>query len=85
MAQPAKQVVVQTEPAATVKGALGVVPLGHDIGVNSEPPHIFPARGPPSWGDCSDAVTDEEVHIEPDWNLAAQPAPDYEVDQRISW
>jgi hypothetical protein len=25
------------------------------------------------------------VHIEPDWDLAAQPAPDFEVDQRISW
>ena len=23
--------------------------------------------------------------IEPDWDLAPQPAPDYEVDQRISW
>jgi hypothetical protein len=25
------------------------------------------------------------AQIEPDWDLAAQPAPDYEVDQRISW
>ena len=54
------------------------------IGVDSEPPHISPARGPPLWDDC-DAQTDEGVHIEPDWDLAAQPAPDYEVDQRISW
>ena len=23
--------------------------------------------------------------IEPDWHLAAQPAPDYEVDQRVNW
>ena len=22
---------------------------------------------------------------EPDWDMAAQPAPDYEVDQRINW
>jgi hypothetical protein len=29
---------------------------------------------------------DDGVHIEPaDWDLAAQPAPDFEVDQRISW
>ena len=55
------------------------------IGVDSEPPHISPARGPPLWDDCSDAQTDEGVHIEPDWDLAAQPAPDYEVDQRVSW
>ena len=55
------------------------------IGVDSEPPHIFPAGAPPLWDDCSDAQTDEGVHIEPDWNLAAQPAPDYEVDQRVNW
>ena len=59
------------------------------IGVDSEPPHISPARGPPLRDDCSDAQTDEGMHIEPDWatdwDLAAQPAPDYEVDQRINW
>jgi hypothetical protein len=58
------------------------------IGVDSEPPHIAPARGPPLWDDC-DAQTDEGVQIEPDWATdwdgAAQPAPDFEVDQRISW
>ena len=143
-AQPAKQVVVQTEPAATGEGAPGVVPLGHailstpesappkrsqahylwavliariyemfpllcpkcggqmrliafitegtqirkildHIGVNSEPPRISPARGPPLWDDC-DAQMDDGAQIEPaDWDLAAQPAPDYEVDQRINW
>lgn len=141
--QPAKQVLVQTEPATTGEGATGVTPLGHaipptpepatpkrskahylwavliariyevfpllcpmcggqmrliafftegtqirkildHIGVDSEPPHISPARGPPLWDDC-DAQTDEGVHIGPDWDLAAQPAPDYEVDQRINW
>ena len=71
MAQPAKQVVVQTEPAATVKGVPGVMPLGHHIGVNSEPPQITPARGPPLWNDCSDAQTDEGVHIEPDGSSGA--------------
>ena len=58
------------------------------IGVNSEPPHISPARGPPLWDDC-DAQVDDGVQSEPDWatdwDLAAQPAPDYEVDQRINW
>ena len=58
------------------------------IGVDSEPPHISPARGPPLWDDC-DAQTVEGVASEPDWATdwdgAAQPAPDYEVDQRISW
>ncbi len=54
------------------------------IGVDSEPPQISPARGPPLWDDC-DAQMDEGVHMEPDWDLAAQPAPDFEVDQRVSW
>ena len=142
--QPAKQVVVQTEPAATGEGAPAVAPLGHaspptpelvqpkrspahylwavliariyevfpllcplcggqmrliafitegaqirrildHIGVDSEPPHISSARGPPLWEDC-DAQMDDGAQIEPaDWDLAAQPAPDFEVDQRINW
>jgi hypothetical protein len=57
--------------------------LNH-IGVVSEPPHISPARGPPLWEDC-DAQMDDGVLIEPDWDLPAQPAPDYCADQRISW
>ena len=144
LAQPAKQVAVQTDPAITGEGVPGVTPLGHaisptpepappkgspahylwavliariyevfpllcplcggqmrliafitegtqirkildHIGVDLEPPHISPARGPPLWDDCSDAQTDEGVHIEPDWDLAPQPAPDFEVDQRVSW
>ena len=57
--------------------------LNH-IGVDSQPPHIAPARGPPLWDD-GDAQIGEGVAVEPDWDLAAQPAPDYEVDQRINW
>ena len=53
------------------------------IGVDSEPPRISPARGPPLWDDC-DAQVDDGAQIEPDWELAAQPAPDDEVDQRIT-
>jgi len=56
------------------------------IGADSEPPRISPARGPPLWDDCSDAQMDDGAQTEPaDWDLAAQPAPDFEVDQRISW
>lgn len=54
------------------------------IGVDAEPPHITPARGPPLWDDC-DAQAGEGSQIEPDWDLAAQPSPDFELDQRISW
>ena len=42
------------------------------IGVDSEPPHIAPARGPPLWEDC-DALQGEGSQIGPDWHLAAQP------------
>jgi hypothetical protein len=54
------------------------------IGADSEPPRIAPARGPPLWDDCGGAP-DEGMQIGPDWDLVAQPAPDYEVDQRINW
>ena len=54
------------------------------IGADSEPPHISPARGPPLWKD-GDAQMGEGVEVEPDWDLAAQPAPDFEIDQRLNW
>ena len=53
------------------------------IGVEPEPPHIAPARGPPLWEDF-DAQLGERTPLEPDWDLAAAPAPDYEVDQRVN-
>jgi hypothetical protein len=55
------------------------------IGVESEPPHITPARGPPLWDDCGDAQMGEGVEVEVDWDLAAQPAAEYEFDQRVNW
>jgi len=55
------------------------------IGIDSEPPRLSPARGPPLWEQCGDAQMVDGAQIEPDWDLAAQPAPDYEVDQRINW
>ncbi len=36
------------------------------IGVDSEPPHISPARGPPLWDDC-DAQTDDGVDQRINW------------------
>lgn len=58
------------------------------IGVDSQPPRVAPARGPPLWEDC-DAQADDAVHIEPDWgtgwDLAAQVAPDFNADQRVNW
>lgn len=46
------------------------------IGVQSEPPHITPARGPPLWESC-DALAGERSQIGADLDLAAQPAPDF--------
>ena len=57
------------------------------IGVDSQAPRISPAppaRGPPLWDEC-DAQMGQGVEVEPDWDLAAQPAPDYEIDQRVNW
>ena len=57
------------------------------IGMHSQAPRISPvppARGPPLWDEC-DAQMGEGVEVEPDWDLAAQPAPDYEIDQRVNW
>ena len=39
---------------------------------------------PPRWDDA-DAQDGEGVQAEPDWDLAAQAVPDYEVDQRVNW
>jgi hypothetical protein len=56
------------------------------IGVDSEPPRLSPARGPPLWDECdADAQRGEDAQIEQDWDLVGQPVPDYDVDQRISW
>ena len=52
--------------------------------VESEPPHITPARGPLLRDDC-DVQAVEGVAVKPEWDLTAQPAPDYEVDQRTGW
>ena len=54
------------------------------IGAQTKPPRITPARGPPLWDD-GDAQAGEAVEPVPDWDDTAQPAPDFEVDQRVSW
>jgi hypothetical protein len=54
------------------------------IGVDAEPPHITPARGPPLWDGCDDTQMGDGVEgadVEPNWDEAAQPAPDFEVDR----
>jgi hypothetical protein len=36
------------------------------------------------WEDCN-APVGEGIEGGLDWDLAAQPAPEYELDQRINW
>ena len=57
------------------------------IGVDSQAAGISPARGPPLWDEC-DAQIGQGVEVEPDWvsdwDEAAQPAPDCEIDRRVN-
>ena len=54
------------------------------IGEPAMPPRIAPVRGPPSW------EQDDSGHIFLDQDRfpgdpLAQPEPDYEFDQRVTW
>lgn len=54
------------------------------LGLTRNPPHISSAHEPSLWQGC-DAQLDDAARCKLDWDLAAQPAPDYELDQRINW
>jgi hypothetical protein len=56
----------------------------NDIGEPSMPPRIAPARGPPQWeeDDSGTIFLDEERFT---GDPFAQPEPEYEFDQRVSW
>jgi hypothetical protein len=57
------------------------------IGMESQPPHIAPARGPPLWEDCG-AQVGEGTQIETDWDLAAlgnAPASSTRTSTYSSW
>jgi hypothetical protein len=57
--------------------------LGH-IGEPANPPRIASARGPPEWYENS-----TETHLDAEECLPgdplAQPEPEYEYDQRVTW
>ncbi len=52
--------------------------LGH-LGEPTSPPSLAPARGPPLWEFPATEPAEREVDPQ------AQPAPDYEFDQRVAW
>lgn len=54
------------------------------IGEPATPPPISPARGPPEWYEDSGA-TAVGVEDETRDDSLAQPEPEYELDQRLSW
>ncbi len=59
--------------------------LAH-IGVNTEPPRMTPARGPPLlWDDCDARDAGDAVDAVPAWDMAVQPAPDDSLNQRTAW
>ncbi len=57
--------------------------LNH-IGEPAQPPPIAPARAPPQWEEDdggADFLDEERLTGDP----PAEPEPDFEFDQRISW
>ena len=48
------------------------------IGELAEPPRIGPARGPP-------ARDDPLGDLVPDWEVLAQPSPEYVFNQEMQW
>jgi hypothetical protein len=69
---------------AFITHSVDIQHIREHIGVQAEPSRMAPARGPLLWGGC-DAPSGEGVQAQPDWDEAAQPAPKFEADQRISW
>ena len=52
------------------------------LGELSQPPRIAPARDPPLW---EAATAAEYAENDPEWEMSAQPVPEFEYDQRIAW
>ena len=52
------------------------------LGESTLLPRIAPAHGPPLW---EAAMAQERAGNDPEWDMSAQPAPEFEFDQRIAW
>jgi hypothetical protein len=51
-------------------------------GAPTRPPRCAPARGPPLWAAVAAAPAADH---DPRWEQAAQPLPQIEFDQRLTW
>ena len=71
-------------PGAVITEASPVQRILNHIGEPPTPPRIAPARGPPLWEqDDSVAVFLDEERFA--GGPLAQPQPEYEFDQRVTW
>jgi len=62
---------------------MGLTPPAPDHqGEPNRPPRIAPARGPPL---REAAAAGTAAGNAPHWELAAQPLPEVEFDQRLAW
>ncbi|MCP5117109.1 MAG: IS91 family transposase, partial [bacterium] len=62
---------------AFVTDGVSVRGILEHIGESTDPPRIPPARGPPAW----DGETEQLPLLDP----VAQPDPDFQFDQTVSW
>lgn len=67
---------------AFIDDASAVRKILDHIGESTQPPRIAPARGPPLW---EAARASEQAGNDHQWDMVAQPVPEFEFDQRIAW
>ena len=62
---------------AFITEAVAIREILDHLGEPTSPPRLLPARGPPLWEMQGSEMGESDPQ--------AQPAPDYEFDQRIAW
>ena len=55
------------------------------IGIESNPPKISKARGPPLWDACDEAEPKEYIDDGADCDVGQHSGPDEDVDQSVNW
>jgi hypothetical protein len=72
----------QMRSIAFINEASTVRQILEHVGEPTRPPRIAPARGPPLWEAAAASPLEGNA---PHWELAAQPLPAVEFDQRLAW